>query len=182
MRAMALRVGNLLNHTELGRDTQMPASTVREHVGLLELSYQCTRLDAYAVNRTTRLIKAPKLYWNDAALALRLGGGEPTGALFENLICCELIAWRDVQARAASVSYWRTASGKEVDFVIERDGRLLGVEVKTTDRPAPRDADGLLAFMAEYGDAVAGGLLLHTGDDVFWIRQGVLAVPWWLVV
>jgi predicted AAA+ superfamily ATPase len=182
MRALALRVGNLLNHSELARDTQIPASTVREYVGLLELSYQCSRLDAYAVNRTVRLIKSPKLYWNDAGLALRLGGGEPTGALFENFIFSELAAWRDTRAEPASVCYWRTSSGKEVDFVLESRSRLLGVEVKTTARPSPRDADGLRLFADEYGDAVVGGILLHSGDEMFWLRQGVLAVPWWRVM
>jgi predicted AAA+ superfamily ATPase len=182
MRAAALRIGNLLNYTELARDTQMPATTVREYLGLLELSYQCTRLDAYAVNRTTRLIKSPKLYWNDAALALRLGGGDPTGALFENLIFSELIAWRDTQAGSSSLSFWRTTAGREVDFVIESKGRLLGIEVKTTASPSPRDAEGLRAFIDEYGKTAAGGLLLHTGEEVFWIRQGILAAPWWMVV
>jgi uncharacterized protein len=182
MRAAALRIGNLLNQTDLARDTQIPPTTVHEYLGLLELSYQCVRLEAYAVNRTKRLIKTPKLYWNDAALALRLGGGAPTGAHFENYVLTDLLAWRDSQLDDAAVFYWRTVTAKEVDFVIERGGQLLGIEVKTTSRPGPRDADGLRAFCDEYPRVALGGLLLHGGDDVFWLRERILAAPWWMVL
>jgi predicted AAA+ superfamily ATPase len=92
MRACALRIGNLLNQTELSRDTRLSATTVHDYLNLLETSYQVVRLESYAVNRTKRLIKTPKLYWNDAALALRLGGGEPTGADLENLVLTDLLA------------------------------------------------------------------------------------------
>lgn len=84
MQAAALRIGNLLNQSELGRDIKLPAMTVHRYLNLLETSYQIVRLEPYAVNRTKRLIKTPKLYWNDPALALHLahGGadGEPGGA------------------------------------------------------------------------------------------------------
>lgn len=182
MRAAALRVGNLLNVTELSRDTQIPATTVRDYITLLATSYQVVRLEAYAVNRTKRLIKTPKLYWNDAAVGLRLGGGPPGGAHFENYVLTDLLAWRDCHLERSGVMYWRTTTGLEVDFVIERAGALLGVEVKTTSNPRPRDARGLRAFLEEYSDTAVGGLLLHTGEDVFWMHDRVLAVPWWRVL
>jgi len=76
MQAAVLRIGNLLNHTELGRDVKMPATTVHQYMNLLDTSFQATRLLPYAVNRTRRLIKSPKLYWNDVGLALRSAGLE----------------------------------------------------------------------------------------------------------
>lgn len=182
MRAAALRLGNLLNVTELSRDTQIPATTVRDYVTLLATSYQVVRLEAYAVNRTKRLIKTPKLYWNDAAVGLRLGGGPPGGAHFENYVLTDLLAWRDSQLEQPEVMYWRTTTGLEVDFVIERGGALLGIEAKATSRPRPQDARGLRAFLEEYPDKAVGGLLLHTGQDVFWMHDRVLAVPWWRVM
>jgi hypothetical protein len=61
----------------------------------MEESYQAIRLPAYSVNRTKRLIKAPKLYWGDTALALYLAGEtEPRGAHLENLVLTDLLAWR----------------------------------------------------------------------------------------
>jgi hypothetical protein len=59
--------------------------------------------------------------------------------------------------------------------------RLEPVEVKTTERPRTGDADALRAFRGDYGGRVRAGLLLHTGEAVSWLADGVLAVPWWSV-
>ncbi|QPN71187.1 ATP-binding protein [Synechococcus sp. CBW1108] len=86
MQAACLRLGQLLNQTELGRDVALPQPTVHRWLNLLETSYLLVRLPAYAVNRTKRLIKAPKLYWGDTGIALHLAGSEPQGPHLENLL------------------------------------------------------------------------------------------------
>ena len=59
---------------------QLPQPTVRRYLNLLETSYVLVRLPAYAVNRTKRLIKSPKLYWGDTGMAMRLSeSADPTG-------------------------------------------------------------------------------------------------------
>lgn len=99
--------------------------------------------------------RAPKLYWTDTGLALHLGDEEtPTGAHLENMVLCDLLAWRDADPTRPSVLYWRTAGGEEVDFVLERRGRLLAAEVKATPRPTHRDARHLRALLDEYGNTV----------------------------
>lgn len=183
MRAACLRIGNLVNQTELGRDVGLPQPTVHRYLAMLEASYQLVRLPAYAVNRTKRLIKTPKLYWSDPGMALHLSGEEtPRGAHLENLVLGDLLAWSGTLGDRAEILYWRTAVGEEVDFIVEWKGRLLAVEVKASDRVSSRDARGIMAFREEYGKAVHGGLILHTGTDVFWLSEGVLAAPWWRVI
>ncbi|VCU55016.1 hypothetical protein TTHNP4_00480 (plasmid) [Thermus thermophilus] len=54
------------------------------------------------------------------------------------------------------------------------------MEVKATSRPTPKDAQGLLAFLAEYPE-VPGRLLLHGGEEVFPLADRVVAAPWWRV-
>lgn len=186
MQAAALRIGNLLNQSELGRDVRLPAMTVHRYLNLLETSYQIVRLEPYAVNRTKRLIKTPKLYWNDPGLAFHLGhagaAGEPSGAHFENLVLCDLLAWRDTHVPRAAVTYWRTASGYEVDFVLERGRQLVGVEVKANAHPSMKDIQGLRAFLTEHPRQARGGIVLHGGDESYWLDDKVLAVPWWQVM
>src|SRR5438034_2050666 len=117
MRAACLRLGQLVNQTELGRDVALPQPTVHRYLNLLETSYLLVRLSAYAVNRTKRLIKSPKLYWGDTGLALHLAAGEePGGPHLENLVLHDLLAWRDARLDRAEVFYWRTAIGEEVDL------------------------------------------------------------------
>lgn len=183
MRAACLRIGQLVNQTELGRDIALPQPTVHRWLNLLEVSYQLVRLPAYAVNRTKRLIKTPKLYWADTGLALHLAGVEqPAGPHLENLVLGDLLAWRDARLDRAEVLYWRTAAGEEVDFVIESRGKVLPIEVKSTATPRLRDAAHLQSFRNEYGEAARPGLLLHTGDRLEWLAPGILAAPWWRVL
>jgi len=182
MRAACLRLGQVVNQTELGRDVALPQPTVHRWLNLLETSYLLVRLPAYAVNRTKRLIKAPKIYWGDTGVALHLTGAEPDGAHLENLVLNDLLAWRDARAERVVLGYWRTTIGEEVDFVIEAAGRLLPVEVKATVRPRLKDCAHLRTFRAEYGKTARAGLLLHAGNLVEWLAPDVLAVPWWRVL
>jgi len=183
MRAACLRIGQLVNQTELGRDVALSQATVHRWLNLLEASYLLVRLPAYAVNRTKRLIKAPKLYWGDTGVALHLSEQQssPTGAHLENLVLHDLLAWRDARADGAEIGYWRTASGEEVDFVIEAGGKLLPIEVKATTRPRLAEAAHLRSFRAEYGAKARAGLLLHAGQGIEWLAPDVLAAPWWKV-
>ena len=180
MQAAALRLGQLVNQTDLGRDVGLPQPTVRRYLNLLETSHLLVRVPAYAVNRTKRLIKAPKLYWADTGVALHLAGGaEPGGPHLENVVLQDLVAWRDARLDNADVFHWRTTIGEEVDFVIETGGRLLPIEIKSGGRLRLDDAAPLRAFRAEYGPAVRAGLLLHGGDTLEWLTPDVLAAPWW---
>lgn len=183
MRAACLRMGQLVNQTELGRDVSLAQPTVHRWLNLLETSYLLVRLPAYAVNRTKRLIKAPKIYWGDTGIALHLAEtDEPGGAHLENLVLQDLLAWRDARIERAELGYWRTAVGEEVDFVIETGGRLLPIEVKATSRPRLSDAKHLRTFRQEYGKKSWPGLLLHTGKSLEWLAPDVLAAPWWKVL
>ena len=183
MRAACLRMGQLVNQTELGRDVALPQPTVHRWLNLLEASYLLVRLPAYAVNRTKRLIKAPKIYWGDTGAALHLAEiDEPGGAHLENLVLHDLLAWRDARIERAELGYWRTSIGEEVDFVIEAAGKLLPIEVKSTARPRLADAAHLRTFRAEYGKKARTGLLLHTGAAIEWLTPDVLAAPWWRVL
>lgn len=183
MRAASLRAGQLVNQTELGRDVALPQPTVHRWLNLLETSYLLVRLPAYAVNRTKRLVKSPKLYWGDTGLLLHLAGAsEPGGAHLENLVLHDLLAWRDARLERAELGYWRTAIGEEVDFVIEAGGRLLPIEVKASPRPRLSDTAHLRTFRAEYGRKARAALLLHTGSALEWLAPGVLAAPWWKVI
>ena len=182
MQAACLRVGQLLNQTELGRDVGLPQPTVHRWLNLLETSHLLVRLPAYAVNRTKRLIKSARIFWGDTGVAMHLGATAPAGAHLENVVLHDLLAWRDARVERVELAYWRTTIGEEVDFVIEAGGRLLPIEVKTTTKPRLADCTHLRTFREEYGRKARAGLLLHTGRTVEWLAPDVLAVPWWRVL
>ena len=182
-RAACLRLGSLVNQSDLGRDVGLPQPTVHRYLNLLETSYLLVRVPAYSVNRTKRLIKSPKLYWSDTGLAMHLSQEDvPRGAHLENLVLQDLLVWRDSRSSRADVLHWRTTTNEEVDFVVEAEGALLPIEVKATRRPRLRDVAHLHSFRREYGSAARPGLLLHGGDTLEWITPEVLSAPWWMVI
>jgi predicted AAA+ superfamily ATPase len=183
MRISALRVGKLLNLADLARDAGLAPATAHRYLNLLEVSYQVVRLPAYAVNRTKRLIKAPKLFWTDTGLAAFLAGldrgtlATMRGPLLENFVLCQLLAWRETETPGPEISYWRTAAGEEVDFVIEWRGKLLPIEVKASGRVSRADARSLESFAREYPEQCSLGILLYDGKEPRLLSDTVLALP-----
>lgn len=183
MRVACHRLGQVVNQSELGRDAGLPQPTVHRYMNLLETSFMLVRLPVYAVNRTKRLIKSPKLYWCDTGVALHMAEmDEPSGAHLENMILTDLLAWRDASQAAIQILYWRTTSGDEVDFVVEAGDRLLPIEVKASAKVTVSDTNHLRTFRREYGSKSLAGLVLYGGSTVKWVIPGVLAVPWWTVI
>jgi hypothetical protein len=186
LRMVALRTAKLMNQSDMARDAGLSQPTAHRYLALLETSHLLYRLPAYAVNRTIRLIKAPRLFLYDTGLACFLAGlhtpaqlaaSDMAGFILENLVLGALLVWRETQTPAPEVLYWRTATGQEVGFVVEREGRLTPIEVKTASRPRLDDTEGLNAFLDEYPDAATHGILIHAGETVERLSPRIWAIP-----
>lgn len=183
VRAAALRLGGLMNQADLARDVGLAPSTAQRYLHLLETSYQLTRVETYATTGTRRLVKSPKLYWNDVGLALHLAGSDrPGGAHLENLVLVDLLAWRETRTPRPRILYWRTRGGAEVDFVVETPNVVVPVEVKSARRARTADARHLAAFMEQHGRLARAGVLIYGGVETYWLTDRVLAVPWHAVL
>lgn len=188
MELASLRTGQLVNQTEIARDAGVSQPTVHRYLNLLETSFLLHRLPAYAKSRTKRLVKSPKVYWADPALAVFLMGyyeveslreAREAGAVFENLLLVHFQALADLLLPTGRLYYWRTVSGVEVDFVLEWGRKLVAFETKLAATPRYRDARGLVAFLAEYPGCSAG-ILVHCGEEVLRLGERIVAVPWHL--
>lgn len=186
MELLALRTGQLLNQSELARDTRLSQPTVHRYLNLLEATHLFERLPAYTASYTTRLLKSPRAFWTDPGLAVFLSGYfDPTslaqsrelGAYFETMIYLHLRVLTSLLTPRARLYFWRTQAGAEVDFVVEHGRRLLAIEVKMTDNPGYRHAAGLREFIQGY-PPTAGGLLLHSGTTIKRLDENIVAVPW----
>lgn len=186
MAALAFRTGQLLNQTEIARDTGISQPSIHRYLNLLEASCVGERLQPYAVNRTKRLIKMPKFYWMDPGLgaylaghhdAEALRGAREAGALLENLVLLHLRALAQPLVPRPNIYFWSTSSGMDVDFIIEWGRRLIAFEVKLSSAPQYSDLKALRTFLAEYPEASCG-VLLHTGRERRMMDAKIVALPW----
>jgi len=185
--SIAVRTGNVLNQTEVSRDTGVSQPTVHRYLKLLEVSNIISRTPSYYPSRTKRITKSPKLFFIDPGLCIYLSGyydeeslrnARELGSFFETMIYMHIKIASELMVPKAKVFYWRTTNGKEVDFVVEHGKKLLAIETKLTQNPSFKDAKNLLTFIEAYPQTV-NGLLLHSGESVRWLHTKVLAIPWW---
>lgn len=193
-RVMALtanRCARLLNQSDLARDAALPQPTVHRYLNLLETGCLLVRLGPYTTNPTTGLVKSKKALWSDCGLAAWLAGikrGQDLvnrldqGFWLEQAVFQSLQSWRSLDPAGRKVYFWRDRSGREVDFVLEKDGVLVALEIKASRQVTPSDADGIAAFRQSLGKGqrFRCGAVLHAGSARS-LGQALWALPWgWL--
>jgi uncharacterized protein len=186
MEMMALRVGQVVNETELSSRLAVSQPTVHRWANVLETSHVLVRVPAYAVNRGKRLTKRPKCYLADPGLSAFLIGlysaddvatSREYGVLFENLVLHHLRILASLLSPPARVFHWRTSDAKEVDFVVTHGRRSVAVECKATSRPQEAHARHLRLFRRLHPECAAG-VVIHCGDRVEHLGEGIVAIPW----
>ena len=163
-----LRSGQLLSYSDISRDAQIAATTARRYLEYLSISYQVLLLRPYSRNLTSAVIKTPKLYWIDLGI-LRQGTrqwGPITGHMFETLVVCEVHKWIDTMARDASLYFYRTRSGLEVDLIVQTANGIMGIEIKNRKSVHHSDKRNLAAIARSLGDEWLGGLVVYGGQDL----------------
>jgi hypothetical protein len=181
----ALRTGQVLAISELARDAKLNAMTAGRYLNLLETSFLIHRLPPFLKNRSSRLIKSPKLHFTDSGLAAHLAGAttlEPgvderlRGALFETYVAQNLAALLEAHLPEAQLGYWHEQGRYEVDFVIETGRQVLAIEVKAATRWSEGDLAGLRAF-AERTPACVAAVLAYNGKEAVKLDERIFAIP-----
>jgi predicted AAA+ superfamily ATPase len=184
---VAARAGGLLNFADLSRTVALPQTTLKRYFALLEATFLVQLLRPWSRNIGKRVIQTPKVYLNDSGLLAYLLGatvervkseGNLAGMLLENFVVMELrkqTTWSGVQAE---VLYWRTASGQEVDVVLEdRAGRIAGIEIKAAATLSGSDVRGLQALANTAGKNWLRGVVLYAGSEVVPFSSNIHGVP-----
>ena len=181
----ALRTGQVLVISTLARDAKLNAATAGRYLDLLETSFVIRRLPPFLKNRSSRLIKSPKLYFTDSGLAAHLGGVTDLapgrdevlrGALFETFMAQNLAALLEAHLPDARLAYWHEQGRHEVDFVIEAGRQVVAIEVKAATRWSESDLSGLRAFAARTPDCIAA-VLAYNGRQAVKLDGPLFAIP-----
>jgi uncharacterized protein len=146
--AAALSDGDLVNFANIARECGVSGPTVKGYFGILEDTLLGRWLPAYTRRPKRRVVGSPKFYFTDVGVVNHLArrgrlppGGEPFGKAFENWVFHELLAHRAYHAPGADLSYWRLASGIEVDFIV--GDMAVAIEAKATARLTSDHLKGL---------------------------------------
>lgn len=137
---LAARTGQLLDFSDIARDSGVSSVTVKEWVSLLERADLIYLLKPYFNNLNKRLIKSPKLYFLDSGLAVRLQGWQDPmplfnspqiGALFETLVFAEIMKFIRNYRKDWQIFFWRTKEREEIDFILQTSkNKIYAFEVK----------------------------------------------------
>ena len=141
LKLCAARIGSLFNASELGAEVGVSSKTISHWLSVLQASYLITILPPYYENIPKRLVKSPKLYFNDPGLACylldienpqQLDRDKMRGAIFENMIVMEAIKHRYNMGLEGGVFFYRDSNQNEVDLLIKQEGELTAIEVKSS--------------------------------------------------
>lgn len=184
---LATRVGALLNYSDIARSVQVPQTTLKRYLSLLETTFLIQLLPPWSTNLGLRLVKSPKLYVSDTGLLVHLLNSdrerlqsEPThlGHVLENFVVAELRKQQTWSAVRAQLYHFRTQAGREVDIAIEGPGaRMAGIEVKAGSQIDADDFRGLRTLAEVAGHRFTRGVLLYTGSHVLPFGPQMLAMP-----
>ena len=195
-RVMALaahRTGRLLNQADVARDAALTHPTTHRYLNLLETGCLVTRIRPYATNPNVALVKTPKLLWTDCGLAAALAGiktpAEATarpdsGFWLEQALYQTLQTWRALDPLQRRLHFWRDRPGHEVDFILEQNGKLVALEIKSGSTVTSSDASGIRAFRDSLNKTqiLVRSVVLHAGREGRPLDTGILALPWgWMV-
>lgn len=139
MKLCAGRIGSVFNASEIAGEVGVDNKTITRWLSVLQASYLVTLLPPYFENVSKRLVKSPKLYFNDPGLACylldiesprQLERDKMRGAIFENFIIMECIKHRFNKGREGGVYFYRDSNQNEVDILLKQEGEITAIEVK----------------------------------------------------
>jgi predicted AAA+ superfamily ATPase len=181
LEAVSFSQASVLNTSEVARECEVSRKTVEGYIEILEDLLLSFRLPVFTRRARRHVTAHPKFYWFDAGVyrSVRPGGPldrpeEIAGAALEGLVAQHLRTWIDYTDSRFNLSFWRTKSGAEVDFVVYGPEGFWAIEVKHSGTVRGKDLRGLKAFNDDYPDAKVR--LLYRGNERLEI-DGVPCVP-----
>ncbi len=182
----AAESGSIVNFSGIAKESGVSSPTIKAHYQLLEDMFLGFSVPAFSGSPRKSALSSPRFFFFDLGVRNALAGlslGPDTvlanpGPLFEQWVGIELykrLAYRG----DAKLSYFRTAGGAEVDFIVERAGVLVPIEVKWTENPTKKDARHLETFLQDHRAIAPQGYIVCRTPYPLRVSDTVTAIPWW---
>lgn len=173
MKLCAARVGSIFNASEIASQIGVDSKTVTSWLSVLQASYLVTLLPPYYENISKRLVKSPKLYFNDPGLACflldiesprQLERDKMRGAIFENYVVMEVIKYRYNRGYMNGVYFYRDSNQNEVDILLKEEGEITAIEVKSSMTYHSSFEDSIKRLSEWIKTPVTNKIIVYTGD------------------
>lgn len=185
--ALATRAGSLVNDAAISRETGLTAVTNRTYRNLLESSFVVLELAPWHRNISKRLVKSGKIYFYDSLLLCSLLQSTPEqlsknrpdifGHVLENFVLMELLKNNSHHEKPATIHFYRTLDGKEVDFLLESGGKFVGIEIKNSEKITEKDLSGMRELKSVLGKEFFRGIILCNCKRVICYEENIYLMP-----
>lgn len=185
----AARCGQMLNIADIARDADINQVQARNWLGILETLGILFYLHPFSNNALKRLVKTPKLYFDDAGLvcyltkwssAETLESGAMNGAILENYVVSEIRKSCLSCGREPYLYYYRDRDAREIDLVLEHDGVLNPIEIKKTSNPGT-ELTKVFGLLDQASLSRSKGAVICMKPDLGAIDRDNYIVPVWMV-
>ncbi len=187
--ACAARTSQMVNYSELAKDVGISSPTAKSWLSLLVTSGIIVLVEPYFNNALKRIVKAPNMYFMDTGLCAYLTRwttsesleiSAMSGAFFETFVVSEIIKSYLNEGRRPPIFYYRDSDQKEIDLIIEENGRLQPIEIKKSSNPK-KNAVRHFSVLDKTGKEKSKGSVICMADDLMPISEESWAVPVWLI-
>lgn len=187
--AAAARCSQLVNYTALAEDADINIQSAKSWLNILETLGIVFLLHPYSNNVLKRTIRTPKLYFYDTGLVCYLTrwssaevaeSGAMSGALLENFTVSELMKGYQNEGLSPYLYFYRDRDSKEIDVILEGNGKLYPLEIKKTATP---DCRMVRTFdVIEKSPLTRGtGAVLCMAQEFSAFDRDDLIVPIWMI-
>jgi predicted AAA+ superfamily ATPase len=187
LQSLAARAGNLINDASIGREVGLNAVTTRNYRGILNGTFVTNTLSPWYRNITKRLVKSDKIFFYDTMLLCYLLGATPQdlvksnptrfGHVLENFVLSELCKNNFATGQKVAISFYRTNDGREIDFILEKQSKLVAIEVKHAEKITDKDLVGIKELQASTGDDFHCGIILCNTPRVIAYDKDIYLLP-----
>jgi len=158
-------LGSHLEVSNFAREAGISHPTTKKYLNALQQAQLTFKLYGYQFGLAKRYIKAAKTYFADNGIIHSLHAGISAGQLLENFVLAEFEKRRKLgMIKTDQLYYYKSAGGNEIDLVFEADNTVYAIEIKSTQRPAPRDLHNLRNFSDRLNRPVRR-YLIYLGEE-----------------
>ena len=171
---LAPRSATLLNKAELSRTAGIEQKTLTNYLSLLEMVFQIKRIQPYSANQGKRFVKSPKLFFTDSGVLCHLLGlnskeilrnSSYYGAILETFVFTELLKAVQYSESPTRLWHYRTSDQHEIDLLIERDGKVIPVEIKAAKTVRKKDFKHIEDLQSR-NSTVKNGVIFYQGEQL----------------